>query len=733
MITITTGDTMSDNPILKDRTLIAGLKVDNHLYNLINEKICPAVGFDNLTFWQQSAEIINKFTPKNKDLLAQRDLLQQQIDQWHQNNPYPYRMEDYKQMLYDIGYIVPEKEDFTITTDNVDEEISQIPGPQLVVPVDKPRFAVNAANTRWGSLFNALYSSNLLPKSNNVKGYDKELGQKVIAYSFDFLDKILPFKEGSFNQVISFNIAEENLQITLKNNKTTTLQDSSALIGFTGTKANPNSLLFKHHSLHIELQIDAEHIIGKENLANIKDIVMESAITVIQDCEDSVAAVDGEDKASVYNNWFELLEGTLIAQYERDGKSLTRTLLPEKQFKNLQEQSFSLPGLCLLLVRNVGHLPTTPAVLNEHNEQVPEGILDALVTTLCALNDIHGKSTHRNSKTGSLYIVKPKMHGPEEIAFTKEIFTAVEQMFKLPHNTLKMGIMDEERRTSVNLKECLRIAKERVVFINTGFLDRTGDEIHTSMHVGAFKRKAQLKQAKWLNAYEDQNVNVGLQCGFYKKAQIGKGMWAVPDDMESMMHAKINHPKSGANTAWVPSPMAATLHAIHYHLTDVLENQQIIKNRQHKAIEEMLTVPINDENLNAQEIQRELENNCQGLLGYVVRWVDQGIGCSKIQDIDGVELMEDRATLRISSQHIANWLTHDIVSKQQIENTLQTMAQIVDKQNADDPLYENMAPNFNSYAYQAAYDLIFNGTTEPNGYTEPTLNKYRLLKKDRDN
>jgi malate synthase len=713
---------------LQNYTSIAGLHVENTLFNLVSSKICPTVNFNSEEFWQKSAEVINRLSAKNKNLLSERDRLQEQINRWHKENPYPYKMEDYKAMLFDIGYLVPEGEDFTIETQKIDDEIALTPGPQLVVPVDKPRFAVNATNTRWGSLFNAIYGSNLLSGKTNSKGYDPVFGQKVIQYSFDFLNKVLPLNEGGFEQITHFSIIDNQLQISL-DTKNTTLKDNALLIGYTGEKESPNSLLFKHNSLHIEIQIDPEHIIGKENSAGIKDIIMESAVTVIQDCEDSVAAVDGEDKAIVYNNWFELLQGTLTAEYQRDGKDLKRVLAKNKKFKNLANKEFELSGRCLLLVRNVGHLTTTPAVLTEDGKQVQEGLLDALVTTLCALNDIYGKNTQQNSKTGNLYIVKPKMHGPKEVEFTTEIFAAVEELFGLPQYTLKMGIMDEERRTSLNLKECIRAARNRVFFINTGFLDRTGDEIHTSMEVGAFKMKAELKQAKWLNAYEDQNVNIGLASGFQKRAQIGKGMWAIPDDMSSMIEAKIDQPKSGANTAWVPSPMAATLHSLHYHLTDVWENQQQIMARKHRDIEDMLTVPINDKTLNAEEIQKELENNCQGLLGYVVRWIDQGIGCSKIKDLSGVELMEDRATLRISSQHIANWLHQNIISKQQVEQTLQKMAKIVDGQNATDPNYQNMAPSFNGYAYKAAYDLIFNGTIEPNGYTEPTLNKYRLLKK----
>lgn len=715
---------------MNNKVSLAGLQIDPQLYQLIKDKICPVVDVDYKDFWQKSADIIKQFSVLNQALLEKRNELQKQIDQWHQNHPYPYVLSEYKQMLTDIGYILPEPDDFTIETTNVDDEIALIPGVQLVVPVDKPRFAVNAANTRWRSLFDALYSSDVIEKQKQptVK-YDAILGKKVIAYSFDFLDKILPLTKGSFHDITAFKIDNSKLLITLNDSEDTWLEDSTLWVGYTGDIPNPSSLLFKHHSLHIELLIDPEHPIGKENKAGIKDIIIESAITVIQDCEDSVAAVDGQDKATVYNNWFELLEGTLTAEYERDGQSFTRCLASNKTFKDRQDRAFTLPGRCLLLVRNVGHLPTTPAVLTEQGEAIPEGILDALVTTLASLNDIKGKNTHLNSQKGSLYIVKPKMHGPEEVAFTNELFSAIETMFKLPPNTLKMGIMDEERRTTVNLKECIRMARQRVVFINTGFLDRTGDEIHTSMQVGAFAPKSKLKEALWLSAYEDQNVNIGLACGFHRCAQIGKGMWAMPDEMRAMMEAKMAHPKSGANTAWVPSPIAAALHAMHYHLTDVWENQQNISQRKHRAIEEILTVPINDQHLSEEEIQADLENNCQGLLGYVVRWIDQGVGCSKIKDINGTQLMEDRATLRISSQHIANWLVHGIVSQTQVENTLKKMAKIVDEQNSHDPVYENMAPNFNGYAYQAAYDLIFKGAKEPNGYTEPTLNKYRLLKK----
>ena len=706
-----------------------GLQIAETLYTLVNDEIIPGTGIAAQDFWQSLEEILDDLAPKNRALLAKRDQLQTQIDDWHRQHSGPVDPVAYKQLLMDIGYLVPEGEDFHISTENVEPEIALQAGPQLVVPIMNARFALNAANARWGSLYDALYGTDVIPETDGAeKGnqFNPVRGGKVTAYGRQFLDQAVPLATGSHRDATSYHISNDTLTISLSDGSETTLADNTQWLGYQGASESPTCLLLTHNRLHLEIHIDRLHPIGKTDLAGVKDIILEAALTTIMDCEDSVAAVDAEDKALAYRNWLGLMKGDLQEKIEKGGKTMVRKLSPDRNYTAADGSTLSLKGRSMLFIRNVGHLMTNPAILDSEDREIPEGILDGMISALTAIHDLNNGG---NSRAASINIVKPKMHGPEEVAFTNELFDRIEAALMLPANTLKVGIMDEERRTSVNLKECIRAAKERVVFINTGFLDRTGDEIHTSMEAGPFAPKAQLKTMPWISAYEDQNVDLGLACGLQGKAQIGKGMWPEPDNMAKMMAAKIGHPNAGANTAWVPSPTAATLHALHYHQVDVLSKQEELKTRPRASVDDILTIPLlpRGQTLSTEEIQNELDNNTQGILGYVVRWIDQGVGCSKVPDISDVGLMEDRATLRIASQHIANWLRHDICSKEQVMETMQRMAAIVDQQNAGDSGYQNMAENFESnIAFQAACELVFEGCQQANGYTEPVLHRRRL-------
>jgi len=707
------------------------LQVSEELDKLISEKVCVNIDVEPEQFWNSFNEVVKEFTPRNKALLAEREELQTKIDNWHKENK-EFDKETYKSFLKEIGYWVDTNEDFEIETTNVDAEISTIAGAQLVVPVMNARFALNAANARWGSLYDALYGTDMISEDDGAErggAYNPVRGDKVIEFSKNFMNENFPLSSGTYQEIAAFQINDGNLEITLKDQTKVTLTDNDKFIGYSGDVENPSGILMKNNNLHIEVQIDREDSVGKDDLAGIKDILVESAVTTIQDCEDSVAAVDGEDKATVYSNWLDLMQGNLEETFDKGGKAMTRKLNPDRDYSNPKGAGFTLPGRSTMLVRNVGHLMTTPAILDAAGNEIFEGIMDAMFTITIAKHDLLSNGTFKNSRTGSIYIVKPKMHGPKEVQLTCDLFAAVEKAVGLAPLTAKIGIMDEERRTTINLKECIKIAKDRVIFINTGFLDRTGDEIHTSMEAGPMIRKAQMKQEPWILAYEDWNVDKGLQTGFKGKAQIGKGMWAMPDEMLGMYENKTVHPEAGANCAWVPSPTAATLHALHYHQISVPSVQEDLQKRKEANMDEILEIPLLKEKLSAEEIQAELDNNAQGILGYVVRWIDQGVGCSKVPDINNVGLMEDRATCRISSQHIANWLHHGLCDETQVLETMKKMAVVVDGQNSGDPEYENMAPGYDGDAFQAACDLVLKGRVQPSGYTEPILHKQRLVKK----
>ena len=713
-----------------------GLTIARAFYQFVEEQALPGSDLSSEAFWSGFSQLIQELSPKNKELLLVREQLQQQINEWHEQNSWTENRQQYESFLKEIGYLEPKGAPFKITTANVDDEIALIAGPQLVVPVNHARYAINAANARFGSLYDALYGSDVIDEQNGAqKGatYNPVRGQKVVAFAREFLDRIAPLENGSHVLSTAYKIEKDQL-IVIQGSAESALKTSSKFIGFTGDKASPTAILLQNNGLHVEIQVDRKHPIGKADAAGIKDVLIESALTTIMDCEDSVTAVDAQDKVLVYQNWLGLMNGTLTATFKKGQRDVTRTLHANRTYQTISGNELTLRGRSLLLVRNVGHLMTSSMVLDQQNHEVPEGIIDTVITSLLAKHDLLKRGTLQNSAKGSVYIVKPKMHGSAEVAFANELFNRVEDLIGLERYTLKIGVMDEERRTSLNLENCIREVKNRIVFINTGFLDRTGDEIHTSMHAGPVIRKNDMKHSSWLQSYEKSNVDTGLTCGLPGRAQIGKGMWAMPDRMKEMLEQKISHLQAGGNTAWVPSPTAATLHALHYHQLSVPTVQEKLVQDIRDRSTEMLTLPLDSEKWSPSDIQQELDNNAQGLLGYVVRWVEHGIGCSKVPDIHNVGLMEDRATLRISSQHMANWLHHGVCTEEQLLETLKRMAKVVDEQNKDDPTYHPMSANFDqSIAFQAACELIFEGKRQPSGYTEPILHRRRQEYKLKNN